>query len=301
MKTTKEIRDILSVCTHIDSHVHTHLCDGKDDMTVENIAASAKERGVDGVILTPHYHKQVSDGTETLYCDTDQDIFLSLREEIEHYERKDGSVKILLSAEADIISLDGELSLEASSETEAALDLVTPTMNYHPCLPLKFVGLTMGRKIDELHESGAYEKAAAELGGVGEVLSLMYKTEINAIRRCPYPSMLGHLFMAHSFHPCLNKAFGARLEHLEFMKEGVKQVISACKNADALIDITGVHIGKGQSVADKMKNNDFLVDFQRYVVQECGRMGVAAYYGSDAHSLSSIGSCADYYRKLYEA
>ena len=175
MKTTKEIRDILSKCTHIDSHVHTHLCDGKEDMTVENIAASAKACGVDGVILTPHYHKQVNDETDTLYCNTDQDIFLALRDEIEHYERKDGSVKILLSAEADIISLDGKLSLDASCQTEAALDLVTPTMNYHPCLPLMFVGLTMGKKIDELHESGAYGKAAEKLGGVGEVLSLMYK------------------------------------------------------------------------------------------------------------------------------
>ncbi len=300
MKTTREINEILSHCKHVDSHVHTHLCDGQKNMTVENIAATAKERGVDGVILTPHYHKQVSDETDSLYLDTNQDIFLSLREEIEHYERNDGSVAILLSTEADILSLDGEMSLVPTRETEAALDLITPTLNYHPCLPLVFVGLTMGRKIDELHESGAYERAAAAIGGIGEVLSLMYETEINAIKRCTYPAMLGHLFMAHSFHPCLNNAFGARREHLELMQDGVKRVICACKDAGALIDLTGVHMTSTQSVADKMKNNDFLVDFQRYVVQECQRIGVPAYYGSDAHSLDSIGGCADYYRALYE-
>ena len=76
--------------------------------------------------------------------------------------------------------------------------------------------------------------------------------------------------------------------------------ISACKEAEALIDLTGVYMKTDQSVADKMKNNDFLVDFQKYVVCECERMGVPAYYGSDAHSLASIGKCAEYYRALYE-
>lgn len=298
MKTTKEIRDILSKCTCIDSHVHTHLCDGAKDMTVENIAASAKKRGVDGVILTPHFHKCMRDESATLYIDTDESIFWELREEIERYERKDGSVKIMLSTEADIISLTGELSLKASSKTEAALDLVTPTLNYHPCLPLIFVGLTMGRKIDELHSSGAYEKAAAEIGGVSKVLSLMYETQINAVRRCPYPAMLGHLFMAHSFHPFQNNCFGAKREDLELMKDGASRLIAACRATDTFIDLTGVHLRGQQTVEDKIKNNDFLVDFQRFVIEECKRKDVPFYFGSDAHALENIGSSQKYYEYI---
>lgn len=300
MKSIKEIRNILSNCKCVDSHVHTHLCDGKEDMTVKNIAETAKSLGIDGIILTPHFHKQVSDDTLVLYSDTNQDIFLKLREEIDRYERDDGAVKIILSTEADIISLDGEISLNVNKQAEAALDLVTPTMNYHPCLPLAFVGLTMGKKIDELHESGAYETAAAKVGGIGEVLSLMYEAQVNAIKRCEYPSMLGHLFMAHSFHPVKNNAFGAKPEHLELMKDGVKQLLSACKSANALVDLTGVHMTKTQSVADKIIDNGFLVEFQKYVVSECRKMGICAYYGSDAHSLSSIGRTIDYYKALFE-
>lgn len=298
MKTAKEIQAILSRCKWIDSHVHTHLCDGQGDMTVENIAARAKARGVDGIILTPHAHKRVSDGQTTLYSDTNEDIFLALRDEIDSYERRDGAVKFLLSTEADILSLDGEISLNPSIRAEAALDFVTPTLNYHPCLPLIFVGLTMGKEIDGLHESGAYEKAAAEIGGISQVLSLIYEAQENAIRRCPYPSMLGHLFMAHSFHPRLHNAFGAKREHLELMKNGVNRLILVCKAANAMIDLTGVHLQNMQSVADKMKNNDFLVDFQRFALHQCRQMGVPAYYGSDAHSLSGIGDCAEYYRSL---
>jgi histidinol phosphatase-like PHP family hydrolase len=265
-------------------------------MTVENIAAIAKSRGVDGVILTPHFHKGVSDETAMLYEDSNEDLFLALREEINYYEKTDGSVHFLLSTEADILSVDGELSLDISKKAENALDLITPTMNYHPLLPLKFVGLTMGKYIDELHESGAYEKAAAELGGVSKVLSLMYETQTNAVRRCPYPAMLGHLFMAHSFHPYQNNCFGAKREHLELMKEGVSQLIAACRDTDTFIDLTGVHLIGEQTAKDKIKNNDFLVEFQRFVIQECQRMGVFTYYGSDAHSLSSVGkNCADYF------
>ncbi len=300
MKTTREIQDILSRCNKIDSHIHTHLCDGSTDMTVENIVACAKARGIDGVILTPHFHKQVTDGETTLYSDTNEEILWMLREEIEHYERLDGSVKILLSTEADILSFDGEISLKPSFKTEEVLDFVTPTLNYHPCLPLEFVKLTYGKEIDKLYESGAYEQAAMELGGVSNVLSLMYEAQANAIIRCPYTSMLGHLFMAHSFHPCLNNAFGAKREHLDLMKDNVSRLISVCKEANAMVDITGVHLQKSQSVEDKIKNNDFLVDFQRYVIQECERMCVATYYGSDAHSLAAIGGSAEYYRKLYE-
>lgn len=298
MKTTREIQDILSNCKNIDSHVHTHLCDGAKNMTVENIATSAKAHGIDGVILTPHYHKSVSDRETTLYSDTNEDIFLILREEIEHYERIDGSVKILLSTEADILSLDGDISLNPSFKTEEALDCVTPTLNYHPCLPLKFVGLTMGREIDKIHKSGEYEKAAAKLGGVSEVLSLMYEAQVNAISRCSYPSMLGHLFMAHSFHPCENNAFGAKREHLELMKRGVSRLISVCKAESALIDLTGVHLQNTQSAEDKIKNNDFLAEFQRFAILECQRLDLPIYYGSDAHSLSSIGSSIAYYQLL---
>ena len=154
----------------------------------------------------------------------------------------------------------------------------------------------MGKYIDELHKSGAYGQAAAELGGVSEVLSLMYKTQINAVRRCPFPAMLGHLFMAHSFHPFQNNCFGATREHLELMKDGVRRLIATCCDKDTLIDLTGVHLRGQQTAEDKIKNNDFLVDFQRFVIQECQRKGVAAYYGSDAHSLSSVGNtCADYF------
>ena len=300
MKTTIEIQNILSQCKHVDSHVHTHLCDGARNMTVENIATNAKKNGVDGVILTPHFHKKVSDGVTTLYSDTSEDIFLALRDEINSYEARGGDVKFLLSTEADIINFDGEISLSPSYETEKALDFITPTFNYHPCLPLEFVKLTYGMEIDKLHQSGSYEKAAEKLGGVSEVLSLMYEVQENAIKRCAYPAMLGHLFMAHSFHPCLNNAFGARREHLEIMKNGVSRLISACKEKGAMVDLTGVHMGQNQSVDEKMKNNDFLVDFQRYAIRECARMGVTAYYGSDAHELSLIGDSAQYYRRLFK-
>ena len=58
MKTVKELREILQSVpfTAVDAHIHTHLCDGAPDMTVENIARSAKARGVQLIVLTPHFH-----------------------------------------------------------------------------------------------------------------------------------------------------------------------------------------------------------------------------------------------------
>ena len=73
MKTVRELIEILDSCAwpRADAHVHTHLCDGKDDMTVANIAEKAEQAGIALIILTPHFHKQVSDDTETIYRDSD--------------------------------------------------------------------------------------------------------------------------------------------------------------------------------------------------------------------------------------
>ena len=298
MRTIKAIKEILSGCKKVDSHVHTHLCDGKPEMTVKNIAATASERGIDCVILTPHFHKRVSDFSETLYSDSKEDLFFALRDEIERYEREDGRIKFLLSTEADILSDGGETSLALSYEAEKQLDLVTPTVNYHPLLPLKFVHLTYGKDVNGLHESGEYKAAAESLGGVDQVLETYYQTQVNAIANCPYTSMLGHFFAAHSVHPDKYTWFGAAPEHIEIMKDGASRVISQCKRSNALVDLTGVHLGKGEAVHERMIKNGFLVDFQRFVMWECHKLDVSAYWGSDAHSLSHLGESHDYYLRI---
>ena len=295
MKTTKEIREFAEKYSRLDAHIHTHLCDGALEMTVENIAKKAEAVGLDAVILTPHFHKQVSDETKTLYADTDETIFLSLREEIDKYERDFGRVKFLLSTEADIINEDGDISLKISSVAEMALDAVSPTLNYHPSLPYKFVGLGSGRSINELHDSGEYAVAAERIGGICEVLTKMYEAEIGAIEHCPYPAILGHFFAAHSKHPDRYTWFGAREEHLPLMKEWTRKVIDSCSRCGALIDITGVHLSHGQTTETKLLSNGFMADFQVFVLRECRKRGVIPLYGSDAHGLSGIGGAIGYY------
>ena len=48
MKSYKELKAILSAYSwrQMNVHVHTHLCDGKPEMTVENIAAEAEKKGI---------------------------------------------------------------------------------------------------------------------------------------------------------------------------------------------------------------------------------------------------------------
>ena len=298
MKTVKELAEFVKESRRIDAHVHTHLCDGKPEMTIENIAREAESKGFDSIILTPHFHKKVTDGERELYEDSDESIFLSLREEIDAYAKNCGKVRFLLSCEADILTLSGETSLEISNEAERALDAVTLTMNYHPLLPLKFVGLTMGKYIDELIESGEYNTAAMRLGGVDKVLEAMYECEISAIEKCQYTSLLGHFFAAHSVHPDKYTWFGAGPEHLPMMLEYSEKIIEACRKKGSMIDITGVHM-KTDTVAEKMAKNGFMVDFQRFVLNECKKQGVYTLYGSDAHSLASIGNAYEYYERLF--
>ncbi len=300
MKTIRELRDILEKHKRTDSHVHTHLCDGKSEMTVENIASEAEKKGLDCIILTPHFHKKVSDASDTLYEDSNEDIFLALREEIEAYKKRNSAVEFLLSAEADILSCDGDISLKISNKAENALDMVHPTFNYHPLLPLKFVHLTYGKDVNALHQSGEYASAAKELGGIGAVLEGMYTTEENAIKNCQYPSMLGHLFMTHSIHPDMYSCFDAREEHLPIMKEGVLRIIEACRERHAMIDLTGVHLQKCESADDKIAKNAFLVEFQTFVIRECIKRGVFFCFGSDAHSLNGVGSAREYYNRLLD-
>ena len=300
MKKTGEIKEALSSFARVDSHVHTHLCDGMAEMTVENIAQSAKARGVDCVILVPHFHKRVYDENETLYTDTDENIFLALREEISSYEKNDGAVTFFLSTETDILTQDGDISLDISRAAENALDFVMPTFNFHPLLPLDLVKLTYGKYINGLHESGEYENAAKKLGGVSKVLETMYRSEVNALDRCPYPMMLGHFFMAHSIHPDKYSAFGAKKEHLSLMNDGARRVVEACKRNNALIDLTGVHLGNAETVAHRIEINGFFVDFQVYTVCECVRQNVGFFFGSDAHRLEAVGAERGYYDRILD-
>ena len=107
VETIDEIIKILDSAGRVNVHVHTHLCDGAADMTVENIASEAKKHRI------------------------------------------------------------------------GALDLITPTMNFNPLLPLRMVALTNPKTRDELHRSGEFEKAAAAAGGLPaekNVVGLLKKT-----------------------------------------------------------------------------------------------------------------------------
>jgi histidinol phosphatase-like PHP family hydrolase len=56
---------------------------------------------------------------------------------------------------------------------------------------------------------------------------------------------------------------------------------------------------KTDTVAEKMDKNGFMVNFQRFVINECKNKGVYTLYGSDAHSLASIGNAYEYYKELF--
>ena len=299
MKTKKELHAVLSAHRfhRVDAHVHTHLCDGAEDMTVERIADQAVKRGMTAVVLTPHFHKQVKDETAVLYTDTDPRIFLALREEIDAYTKKNGDrITLLLSAEADILSVDGATSLELSREAEEALDLVTPTVNYHPCLPLKAVEVTYGKRIASIHSEGLYGEYARAAGGVERVLEILYETEANAVLKSPYPCMLGHFFAAHSHAKEKYNWFGAEERHVAGMKSGAEKVLDACARAEAMIDLTGIH-HSGESVWEKQRRDGFFFDFQKWFLARCGKKGILALPGSDSHKLASVGE-TEYYRSL---
>ncbi len=275
-----------------DAHVHTHLCDGKPEMTVANIAKTAKERGIEQIILTPHFHKKVSDASMTLYEDSDESIFLQLRDEI---AALDTDVKILLSTEADILDTEGHSSADIfSQKTKDTLDAVTLTLNYHPLLPLKCVEVTYSACIETIYESGYYTKCEEATGGTEKILETMYESQINAIKRADFPAIVGHFFAAHSNAVNSYSWFNAKKEHINIMKEGASELVKVCANKNAVIDLTGIH-PKDETLLQKRQRDGFFYDFQKWFVDYARDKGVTLTCGSDAHSLKSVGS-VDYYK-----
>ena len=292
MKTVSQLHEILRQhdFARVDAHIHTHLCDGSAEMTVSRITAEAEARGMTCVILTPHFHRHVEDDTASLYPDSDESIFLRLREEIEAYS---GPLTVLLSTEADILSPAGETSLAISSAAEAALDLVTPTVNYHPLLPLKAVEVTYGRCIGKIHGSGLYAEYCEAAGGVEAVLTALYETEANAILRSPYPAMVGHFLAAHSYAVEKWNWFGAEEKHLPIMKDGAEKLLDACQKTGAMVDLTGIH-HLPASPEGKQKTEGFFLDFQRWFLQRCREKAVPAFPGTDSHSPDTVGDVRYY-------
>lgn len=292
MKTIEELHKMLGEQSFgtVDAHIHTHLCDGSKDMTVENIAKQAEASGMNLIILTPHFHKQVSDDTATLYEDTNEEILIKLREEINAYK---GNVKILLSTEADILNVNGETSLKISKIAEDVLDLVTPTINYHPLLPLNAVKVTYGRCIEEIHKSGLYKSYAEKIGGVEKVLESLYETEANAIINSPYPAILGHFFAAHAYAVGDCNWFGAEEGHIEIIKKGAEKIIEACLKTGAMIDLTGIHL-LNMSYEEKKKADGFFYNFQKWFIEKCRQKNIPIFPGTDSHGLGSVGDVGYY-------
>lgn len=290
MLTCKKLHEILNAFPQekINSHVHTHLCDGRPDMTVANIAARAEEKGLGLIILTPHFHKQVSDGVTTLYTDSDEGIFIKLREEITAYERNGGTVRFLLSTEADILGVDGTTALPVSETALECLDLVTPTMNYHPMLPLEAVAVTHIREVDDYHESGRYRELEEKSGGHQQILRAVYEAETNAILNCPYPAMVGHFFSSHTVPARKYSWFGAREEDMDMMLKGVDQLLAACARTGAMFDLTGIHFAAGVDEAKQREKDGYFYKFQRYTMDHCRELGIPYAFGTDAHGLGGI-------------
>lgn len=288
MKTREELREIFQsyAWNKMNVHVHTHLCDGKPEMTVENIAAKAEEVGVELVVLTPHFHKQLQDLETVLYEDTDEQIFIKLRREIREYEKKGGAVRFLLSSETDILFEDGELSMTPSKVIEENLDFIMPTLNFHPVLPLRAVDVTNPEGREKIHGSGEYEILVEQAGGMEKIIEALYTTQVNAIRKAPYPAMLGHFFCAHS-RAGKYSWFGLKEEHLSMMKDGAEKVLEACKETGTLIDITGIRIN-GTDIEEKKQDLGFFHEFQVWFVRRCKELGIVICPGGDAHDLSRI-------------
>jgi len=288
MKSQKELREIFQAYSwdQMNVHVHTHLCDGKPEMTVENIAHKAEETGVKLIVLTPHFHKQLQDSSMVLYENSDEIIFSQLREEINEYEKKGGKIQFLLSSEVDIISVDGTLSLEPSKLVEENLDFIMPTLNFHPVLPLRAVDVTNPDGREKLHGSGEYMAMVEKAGGMEKIIDEMYTTQANAIRKVSYPAMLGHFFAAHGYNGAYNW-FGLCKEHLPIMMEGAEKVLEACKSTGTMIDITGNRI-QGTDVDAKRQDLGFLFDFQKWFLGRCDELGIITCPGGDAHDLSRI-------------
>lgn len=290
MLTYQELREIISSVPKekINSHVHTHLCDGRPDMTVANIAAKAEERGVELVILTPHFHKQVTDGVTTLYEDSKEEIFVQLREEITAYEQSGGKVRFLLSTEADILSVDGTAVLPQSERVLRSLDLVTPTVNYHPLLLLEAVAVTHNREIDDYHESGRYGELEELAGGHGVIVEAVYEAEANAIRKCPYPAMVGHFFCCHTIPRRKYSWFAFEEADQEIMYKGLEKLLAVCVEKSAMFDLTGIHFAPGVDEAEQQRKDGFLYEFQKYTMDRCRELGIPYAAGTDAHGLGGV-------------
>ena len=288
MKTIEELKCIFQSYSwsKMNVHVHTSLCDGKPEMTVENIAQKAKEVGVELIVLTPHFHKQMKDEEMTLYEDSDMNIFVKLRQQIDEYEKKDGQVKFLLSSEVDIINEEGTLSLEPCELIENTLDFILPTLNFHPVLPLRAVDVTNPEGRERIHGSGEYARMVEKVGGMEKIVKALYTTQANGIKNSPYPSMLGHFFCAHS-RGGKYSWFEISEEYLPMMKEGAEKVLEACASTGSMIDITGIRIN-GTDIDAKRKELGFLYDFQMWFLKRCDELGIVTCPGGDAHDLSRI-------------
>ena len=80
---------------------------------------------------------------------------------------------------------------------------------------------------------------------------------------------------------------------MSIMQSGAEQLLEACRKANCMIDLTGIH-PKNETPAHKREKDGFLFEFQRWFLKKCVEKGVPACPGSDAHMLSGVGTSCCY-------
>jgi len=58
-------------------------------------------------------------------------------------------------------------------------------------------------------------------------------------------------------------------------------------------------LSAARAVEERLQQNGFLVEFQRFVVDECRKNGVLFFGGSDAHAPQGVGGAREYYRAIF--
>ena len=79
--------------------------------------------------------------------------------------------------------------------------------------------------------------------------------------------------------------------------EKTNQLLDACQQTGAFLDLTGIHL-VGCTVQEQKKKDGFLHEHQCEIIKECKKRGLRYCAGSDAHKLSTIAD-VDIYRQLF--
>ena len=226
-----------------DYHTHTKYSDGRG--TVEDNVRAARDKGLQEIGITDHGPNNIGVGVKS------SGKYLEIKEEARIINQRYNDIKILVGAEADIISMDGEI--DVSREVIRQLDLLIVGLHPYviPETPGDAAGFVLANQVSKISSAVREKVIVSNTKALKECIN-KYRVDIVS-----HPDLQMHVDIGELASECLNRNValeintGHHYNKENLIREALPTGVNFIINSDAHFPETVGELEEGIRLAER--------------------------------------------------